>query len=257
MFDIIFFSGQSNMQGQTESPMPSEPVEQGLEYRYLTDSLVPLCHPVGEDVGELLLAAHQGNGSLIPDFCRAYIQETSRPVVAVSVAKGATTVSQWLAPGERFEMLIRKCRGAIRAVGRENVGKMWFVWLQGESDAIEQTPKETYEEQLRFFKKSLDEALGIDGFSLIRVGKFTDTPWDIEIIRGQESLGKTQEFVLLTRVTGDCTKDPQQWMNPQAKGHYNNRAMTRIGSIAGKNLALYGKNIPFALEPEPYPEVEA
>ena len=52
--DIIVFSGQSNMQGQTEglptltSPLPV--VDGALKYRYLTDLLEPLLHPVGEDI---------------------------------------------------------------------------------------------------------------------------------------------------------------------------------------------------------------
>ena len=53
--DILIFSGQSNMQGQTEAlPFPNDPVSDALEYRLLTDSLVPLMHPVGETIAELL-----------------------------------------------------------------------------------------------------------------------------------------------------------------------------------------------------------
>ena len=41
--DILIFAGRSNMQGQTEAlPFPNKPVADALEYRHLTDSLVPL-----------------------------------------------------------------------------------------------------------------------------------------------------------------------------------------------------------------------
>ena len=54
--DILIFGGQSNMQGQTEAlPIPNEPVDGASEYRYLTDSLIPLQHPVGELIGDSLL----------------------------------------------------------------------------------------------------------------------------------------------------------------------------------------------------------
>ena len=57
MTDILIFSGQSNMQGQTESDPMDKPVAGASEYRLLTDSFVPLKNPVGEDIGELLLAS--------------------------------------------------------------------------------------------------------------------------------------------------------------------------------------------------------
>ena len=74
--DVILFAGQSNMQGQTESCPDMSPVEHALEYRFLTNTLVPLRHPVGENIGDLLRAAAYGNGSLVPAFCKAYVQKT-------------------------------------------------------------------------------------------------------------------------------------------------------------------------------------
>ena len=65
MTDILIFSGQSNMQGQTESDPMDKPVAGASEYRLLTDSFVPLKNPVGEDIGELLLASHLGHGSFL------------------------------------------------------------------------------------------------------------------------------------------------------------------------------------------------
>ena len=56
--DMIIFSGQSNMQGQTESTatVNSTPVDNALEYRFLTDELIPLACPVGENI------EHTGEG---------------------------------------------------------------------------------------------------------------------------------------------------------------------------------------------------
>ena len=50
MTDVIIFGGQSNMQGQSERLSENVPVKSALEYRLLTDSLVPLSNPVGEDI---------------------------------------------------------------------------------------------------------------------------------------------------------------------------------------------------------------
>ncbi len=103
--DKIIFSGQSNMEGQTEAPMSSTPAESALEYHYLEDALVPLCHPAGEMIGEeLLVSSCDENGSPVPDFCRAYSEKTGRLTVAVHDAHGAAAIAERLPDTERFGM---------------------------------------------------------------------------------------------------------------------------------------------------------
>ncbi len=257
MKDILIFSGQSNMQGQTEAVMPSDPVPHAWEYRFLTHELCPLAHPVGEDVGDgLLLAAHEGKGSLIPAFCRAYTQETGHEVVAVHAARGATMVCEWFPGTARFETFAAKCRGAIEAVSAtDTVGRISLVWLQGESDACASVSKADYMSGLRRFREAVAATLPLDEFCLIRVGKFTEDARDLEIIRAQEALCHTPDFLMLTRITGMCTQDIPRWINPFERAHYNNAAMELIGTTAGKHLAFYTKGIPFQLEEDPYGEV--
>ncbi len=259
MTDIIIFSGQSNMQGQTESCPVCPPVAGAREYRALTDTLIPLCHPVGEDIGEgLLWGAYMGNGSLIPDFCRAYIEVTGHDAVAVHVARGATMLAEWQAGTARFDAMLRKCRGALAAVQRtDELGRVFFVWLQGESDAIAGVSQAEYMAGMYAFRSALMAALPVTCFSLIRVGRFAGDARDIEIIRAQEALAASGEFLLLTRLTGVCTNDPARWISPFAAGHYNNAAMTLIGETAGKHLGCFAVDRRFDLEPEPYSEVTA
>ena len=69
--DSIIFSGQSNMQGQTEGLPKRNPTINGAwEYVYQKNTLRPLQHPVGERVetnGQaLLLGASKGGCSLVP-----------------------------------------------------------------------------------------------------------------------------------------------------------------------------------------------
>ncbi len=257
MIDILIFSGQSNMQGQTESCPQEPPLQGALEYRSLSNTLIPLSHPVGEDIGEgLLWGAYQGHGSLIPDFCRAYMAKTGRRVVAVHAARGATMISEWQKGSARFDALVAKSRAAMEAVRSiDEIGRMWFVWLQGESDAIAGVSQSAYMEAMQVFRASLTTTLPLSGFALIRVGKFTEDARDIEIIRAQEALAASGEFLLLTRMTGVCTKDPARWIHPIYAGHYNNAAMTFIGEAGGKHLGLHAVGESFELEPEPYPEV--
>ena len=48
--DIIIFSGQSNMQGQSEYFSDCLPIENVFEYKYLDDEIIPLGNPVGENI---------------------------------------------------------------------------------------------------------------------------------------------------------------------------------------------------------------
>ncbi len=157
--DVLIFSGQSNMQGQSEALTDTEPVEGALEYRLLDDSLVPLKNPVGEDITtdgtagdksnedtdlsgwlrrHALGAAWCGCDNMVPAFCRAYIKQCGRFVVAVHAAKGSTEISDWLPGTDCYRMLIRKTRAAVQKTASVSmIDNVFFIWLQGESDAIE------------------------------------------------------------------------------------------------------------------------
>ena len=100
------------MQGQSECLSEDAVVENAFEYKFLTDELVPLKNPVGENITvdfkegythvkgasddwrerHLLGSACYNHTNLVPQFCRAYVKETQHEVVAVHTAKGATVV---------------------------------------------------------------------------------------------------------------------------------------------------------------------
>lgn len=253
--DILIFSGQSNMQGQTESLPLARFVENAYEYRLQSHKIIPLAHPVGENLGEILWGAYEGKGSIVPDFCTSYIEKLKTPVLAVHAARGGTTIREWLPTTERYNILVKKCKSAIlAALHKYEVEKIYFIWLQGESDAIENTSKQLYKDRMEEFRENLVKDLEIDGFFIIRVGKFVRDDRDINIISAQEELCKTDNFVMLTRITGLLTES-KRFINPFAKGHYNNTATSIIGKIAGENLALFRQGEQIILEEEPYSEL--
>ena len=237
--DIVIFGGQSNMQGQTDS-RPLEPSVPGArEYRYRTDELIPLAHPVGEDFGDLLLAAHEGHGSLLPSFCRAYLEGKGGEVVAVHAAKGATILNDWKEDGARYAFALRKILAGVRKVGEESeIGRIDYVWLQGESDALAGTSEEDYLSALKEYKNALKRDVGISRFGIVRVGFFTaEEERDRRIMRAQErAAAEDGDFVVLTRLAGRLSRDPS-FLNPFAAGHYGNAGMELLGRAAGSALA--------------------
>lgn len=237
--DVLFFAGQSNMEGQTESlPADCSPVEDTLEYHFLTDSFVPLCHPAGEDVPPMLSGANDGHGSLLPDFCRAYRGFRPVQVAAVHTARGATTIDDWVPGGTLYLAAAAKQQAALRAVGKE-AEHIYFVWLQGESDAVRGLSEDAYLKKLIDFKNALKRDCLIEKFGIIRVGYFTGGTQDEAIMSAQERAAREDtDFLMLTAVTARLSKE-ERYLNPEAAGHYNNAAMAVIGREAGAALGRY------------------
>ncbi len=268
MVDVIIFGGQSNMQGQTEARPSDRPVTDAYEYLTISDSLEPLAHPVGESVGYdaahfshvLLAQSYKKRGNLVPDFCRSYLRTQKRlspdeehRAAAIHTALGSTVIADWLKGTARYDALVEKARRGIekaRTLGA--IGKIRFVWLQGESDALAHTATAEYLDRLYALKNALKEDLGIDAFGIIRVGYFCClAPWrsseeyearracDDAVMKAQElAVKRDGDFVMLTRITASLSLD-KRWINPEAAGHFNNAAMKRIGSRAGARLAAW------------------
>lgn len=240
--DLLIFGGQSNMQGQTSACPCDSPVEDAQEYCFLSDSFRPLRHPVGEDMPQgLLLGAHEGCGTLVPDFCRAYQQYRPGKTTVVHAARGATTVADWHPDGARFRMAMEKIIACKNALG-EIPEKIYYIWLQGESDALAGTSSEEYFRRLVCYKNALKEQAGIDRFGIIRVGYFThcymqnSNQNDEAIMEAQErAVREDADFCMLTRVASWVSMDAR-FMNPAEIGHYNNMGMALLGAVAGETL---------------------
>jgi len=257
--DMIIFSGQSNMQGQTND-LPNglfeKPVENAYEYRFLQDELIPLQAPAGEDIDHsgnfldvegwknsrqtlqkaALLAPVLNSGNMVPAFCESYVTQTGRSVAAVHTAKGSTGIDYWLKGNPGYTAMHRKVKAAIAKVRPERV---FFVWLQGESDAIAGMSQKEYSQKLSQLNRAIREDLGVERFGIIQVGRFTMKDSDFEIINAQKEICQADPtFLMLTTVTEALVADPN-CMNPRARGHFNSHGQTRIGTLAGMTLGAY------------------
>ncbi len=257
--DIIIFCGQSNMQGQTEQLTSTEPIPNAFEYRWLEDQILPLKNPVGEnitydktqgdDVTEqtdlvswlsrhVLGSSAYGHTNMVPEFCRQYTEKTGRSVLAVHAAKGSTVIAEWLSGTDGYRMMTEKAAAAIKTQA-DDPGRIFFVWLQGESDAIVGNSKAYYKEKLVALATDLKRDLGIEKFGIIRVGRFTNDQRDLEIIAAQDELCKEQDdFLMLTEIATELCADPE-YMNPFVEGHYSAKGEERLGYEAGKALAAF------------------
>ena len=259
--DILIFGGQSNMQGQTEALSETEVAEGAFEYRFLSDALVPLRNPVGEDIRNdgtagiasteatvlsdwlrehALGASWCGHTNMVPAFCRAYRRETGASVAAVHAAKGSTVIAEWLPGTAGYAVLTKKALAAIRKVRSfTQVGHIYFVWLQGESDAILSSGKEEYKEKLIRLASALKQDIGVERFGVIRVGKFVKDARDQTIMDAQsEACATNPDFLMLTDIAAKLYDMPQ-YMNPFVGGHYSAAGLEYLGETAGTALGKF------------------
>ncbi len=255
--DILIFGGQSNMQGQTERLSENAVVPGAYEYRLLTDTVIPLQNPVGEHIrtdrtpgylptldrldqwlaDHIVGAACSGNTNLVPAFCRAYIRQTGREVLAVHAAKGSTVIAQWLPGTDGYRLLVDKARAAMGAV--PECGRVFFVWLQGESDAIVGNSRAYYKEKLLELNRALQQDVGIQTFGIIRVGPFSGDSRDEAIIGAQDEICQERaDFLMLTTLASELFTQPT-YMNPHVPGHFSAAGAERLGSAAGDTLGAY------------------
>ena len=249
------------MQGQSESLTNTDVVPLSYEYKYLTDEIVPLKNPVGEDVAinktkgkpfgndtslnewlseHLVGSSCSGNTNLVPEFCREYTEITGEKVLAVHVAKGSTEIAYWLPGSGGYEFLVEKSILAIKSIpSNEKIGRIFFVWLQGESDAIKDHSKTYYKEKITELNNALKDNVGIEKFGIIRVGCFTNDERDTEIIFAQDEIcSENDDFLMLTTIATELNKKPE-YMNPFVNGHYSAKGLEKLGSEAGKTLGLF------------------
>lgn len=240
--DLIIFGGQSNMEGQTSAvPEDLRPVPGAMEYKLKSHAYAPLQHPVGEDFEPLLGGACYGLGNMVPDFVDVYRKYRKTLVGVVHAAQGATNIDQWSPDGPIYQKAKEKIDDCLKYYPPEPIEHRYYVWLQGESDAIRELPEDVYLEKLIAYKNSLKKDFGIEKFGIIRVGYFCyDTPWkDEAIMRAQDRACEIDsDFLMLTWITAKLSYD-KRYLNPQASGHFDNAGLAVIAAEAARTLAMH------------------
>lgn len=243
------------MQGQSDCLSENQVVENAWEYKWLSDELVPLKNPVGENIttawkegqafddGVNLVdwldrhitgSACYNHTNLVPAFCREYTAMTNRQVTAVHIAKGSTAIAQWLPNSDGYKLLVEKANAAKAKCQPDNI---YLVWLQGESDAILGRSQEEYQNDLETLCAGLKQEVGISRFGIIRVGRFVGDARDDAILDAQDTVcQQNEDFVMLTRLAVELNQQPE-YMHPLVAGHYSAKGLEALGKAAGQTLA--------------------
>lgn len=246
LVDLIFFMGQSNMSGcggdADLAPMVAE--NKGYEYRSVSDPtrLYPITEPFGINenrIGGLMEYPNGKKGSIVSAFVNEYYELTKRKVVAVSISKGETSISDFLQPDIMADVEERyKFSKSYLQNNGYHIGHIYAVWLQGESDALEGTGYEVYKTKLDdFFRPMFIE--GLEKVFIITPGRTIDYKnIYMSIIDAQKQVCKESGYyALATTVLGGVSTEYMVDMY-----HYNQHVLNMVGIESAKSLAYYTLN---------------
>lgn len=246
LVDLIFFMGQSNMSGcgGDAALAPLVPEKNGYEYRSVSDPtrLYPITEPFGINenrIGGLFEYPNGKKGSIVSAFVNEYHDLTKRKVVAVSVSKGETSISDFLAADimADVEQRFSYSKSYLSNNGYE-IGHIYVVWLQGESDSLEGTNPEVYKTKLDdFFRPMFIE--GLEKVFIITPGRTYDYKNIYrDIVNAQQQVCKESGYyALATTILGGVSTEYMVDMY-----HYNQHVLNLVGIESAKSLAYYTMN---------------
>jgi Carbohydrate esterase, sialic acid-specific acetylesterase len=242
--DMVLFIGQSNMEGRgNEITSTDVPADWAYEYKSATDEIVHLDDPVGEN-----LPGRAAGGSLIPAFAKSYYEniQENRIIVAVHGAKGGTSISEWQKGGSLFDQAVQRFnQGKTFIDSQPNmaVGRVYYIWLQGERDAVLGTTKDSYKTQFTQFHNDMMNGIGANenGF-MIRIGydyrDTTDTLAVEQIMLAQNELAdELSDLTMISKLTSTFTVENGLMQSDEV--HYSQDGYNQLGEESAQNLTKY------------------
>lgn len=241
--DLILFMGQSNMSGSGGNAKyaPKVPYDEGYEFRAVSDPtrLYQITEPFGvneNNLNAIMDLPGAKRGSLVSSFANTYFEKTGVPVVAVSASAGATDTAFWMKPAVSADYTERLKRAIVWLENdKYEIRNKYVVWLQGESDAVDDLSAEKYEENMN----NIIRPLFIEGITkvfFITPGRtITKKDYFTQIISAQIKMSKDSGYYALgtTILSGISTEYMvDEW-------HYNQTVLNLVGQECAKSVAYY------------------
>lgn len=244
--DLIFFMGQSNMAGAGGNVdyAPKVLEEAGYEFRAVSDptKLYPITEPFGineNNLNAIYDVPGAKRGSLVSAFTNKYYELTGIPIVAVSASAGATDTDFWMSAPVAADYTERMKRAIVwlEASGY-SIRHKYVIWLQGESDAIDNISSEEYETNMDVIIRPM-YIDGLEKVFYITPGRtVTRKDYFENIISAQIKMSKESGYYALgtTVLSGVSTEYMvDEW-------HYNQKVLNLVGEECAKSVAYYTNN---------------
>lgn len=134
----FFVIGQSHAANSMKPPAPSDGNAQLLNY------FNGRCYLLADPI----LGPTDFLGSLWPTFAQKLHPHVNKPIVIMSYAFNGTFAAQWL-PGEPEYGLLARAMAEAKSYTQAGGTIEYVIYDQGQRDAMDKTPKETYIERLK------------------------------------------------------------------------------------------------------------
>ncbi|MCR5789435.1 MAG: sialate O-acetylesterase [Lachnospiraceae bacterium] len=244
--DLVMFMGQSNMSGTggNAAYAPTVPEGHGYEFRSMSDPtrLYPIVEPFGikeNSLRGIMDFAVAKKGSLVSSFAIRYYEETGVPIVAVSASEGGTDTEFWLKSTTVSDIKERQKRAQVWLESNNYyIRKQYVIWLQGESDALDNVTAESYQQNMDNIIRPLFIG-GLHKVFFITPGRMiSNKDFYSAIINAQIELGKKSGYyavgtTILSAVSTEYMVDDL---------HYNQSVLNLIGDQAAISAAYYTDN---------------
>lgn len=247
---VYVLAGQSNMEGSgviSEFPAASPGI---------FDDTYMYCGRCGPSINKVLVKMSRDIGFSTSEsgygpemsFATEMRRATGRRIYLIKYAVGGTRLSgkptdealgvpTWSPkyktgyPGNHlYENLVKVVNAGLTEIrahsGDSNLGISGFVWMQGESDALDGF-ENLYGDSLEYFFRSISSDLGISKFV---VGELSDYPtWDSGPFNStrnqQKKVARANENVVLVK-----TRDLEKLSQDGILIHFNSGALVTLGS---------------------------
>lgn len=248
--DLAIFAGQSNMSGRGKAEDATVcDINAGFEYKSVSNplTLVPIAEPfgLGEDrEGAIEDFNSDGTtkrtGSMVSSVADEYYKKTGRQLVAVSASIGGTSTSEW--KNKYIGDAVQRLDDAINFLeaNKINVGRIFVVWCQGESDGDNNVSASVYTSNTKELFNSFKQH-GAENCFMIQIGHYRDggtmdTRYGVIRDAQAELCENNADFVLAGSF------EPYR-NDMKDKYHYNQSTYNAVGKTVGENISkFYGVN---------------
>lgn len=154
--DLMLLIGQSNAKGCGNPEKSVFAGEHAWEYTESISGCAVI--PLGPT-----LQLSDGRGTVAPAFAKKYHEVTGNDVCVIHYAVDGSRIKNWLHDGNHFlEEAIGKCNRAAEYIAqKEEIGRKFAVWIQGESDGKYASEPLYYIAQLKAIRQTLEDRCGI------------------------------------------------------------------------------------------------
>lgn len=247
--DIIVFAGQSNMAGAGGyyklAPVP----EYGTAYEFDVSTNTKKCMVLKEPFGEGVNRVNglddkdvvSTRGTIASAFCVNYYKKTKTPVVGLACFWGGSSTNTWLNRGlvKTTQKNIKLAKKYLEKKDVE-VGHIYMVWFQGESDAAQGLSASKYISRMNKIYKKV-KSVGVEKVFVITIGKDTGHPdRNDTIIAAQKKLCKKNKAFIMASQTAPKLYDSRSSYYTDTV-HFNQYGLNKIGYEAGKVAGNYAK----------------